>query len=200
MSVNLSKGQKIDLTKQSTGLRRIVVGLGWDQMEQSGGGFLKSLFGSGGAAIDCDASAIVCDANGKRTKNGDLVYYGNLQHSSGSIKHMGDNLTGEGEGDDEQIVVDLQSLPAVYQKIVFVVNIYQAASRHQHFGMIRNAFIRVVDADSNQELCKYNLSDNYNGMTAMVFGEVCRENNQWLFHAIGNGTQDTTLQEIVNRY
>lgn len=113
---------------------------------------------------------------------------------------MGDNLTGAGDGDDEQIVVDLERIPAQYDRIVLVVNIYQADKRKQHFGMIQNAFIRIVDSRNNQELCKYNLSDNYDGMTAMIFGEVYRHNGEWKFNAIGSGTQDVQLGQLANRF
>ena len=109
---------------------------------------------------------------GKLLDRNDIIYFGNLTHGSRSVQHMGDNLTGAGEGDDEQIVIELHSVPAEYDRIVFVVNIYQAVQRHQHFGMIQNAFIRIVDARNNQELCRYNLSENYDNMTAMIFGEA----------------------------
>ena len=113
---------------------------------------------------------------------------------------MGDNLTGAGEGDDEQIVVDLARIPAEYDKVVLVVNIYQAVQRKQHFGLIENAFIRLVDARNNNEMCKYDLTENYSGMTAMIFGEVYRHNGEWKFNAIGQGTNDPGLGELANRY
>ena len=149
--------------------------------------------------IDCDASVFVC-VNGHLMGTDDIVYFGNLTHKSSCIRHMGDNLTGAGEGDDEQIMVDLASMPSQYDKLVVVVNIYQAAQRKQHFGMIENAFIRIVDADNNQEMCKYNLSENYDGMTAMIFGELYRYNNEWKFNAIGQGTRDNGLGELANRF
>ena len=130
----------------------------------------------------------------------DVVYYGNLTHRSGAVRHCGDNLTGAGDGDDEQIIVELAKVPAEYDKIVFTVNIYQAYQRKQNFGMIRNAFIRVVDADSGKELCKYNLSENYDGKTAMIFGEVYRYNGEWKFGAIGEPTNDPSINETVQRY
>lgn len=143
-----------------------------DEAKPSGGGGLfGALFGSSShQAIDCDASAIMLK-NGKFTDKTDLVYFGNLKHKSGTVNHMGDNLTGAGEGDDEQIVIDLSRVPAEYDKIVIVVNIYQAVKRKQHFGMIQNAFIRLVDARNNKEMCKYNLTENYSGMTAMILGK-----------------------------
>ena len=114
--------------------------------------------------------------------------------------HMGDNLTGAGDGDDEQITIDLENIPAVYDKIVIVVNIYQAVQRRQEFGMIRNAFIRLVDASTNKEILKYNLTENYSGMTAMIFGEVYRHNGEWKFSAVGQGTTDPGLGELASRY
>ncbi|MDE5792905.1 MAG: TerD family protein, partial [Oscillospiraceae bacterium] len=150
-------------------------------------------------AIDCDASAFAC-VDGKIISNKDIVYFGNLIHQSKAIQHMGDNLTGEGNGDDEQIIVNLESLPSAYDKVVFVVNIYQAKERNQHFGMIQNAFIRVCDADTNQELCRYNLSENYQNMTAMVFGEIYRHNGQWKFNAIGQATSDNDIKALARRF
>lgn len=113
---------------------------------------------------------------------------------------MGDNLTGAGEGDDEQIAIDLAHVPAEYDRIVIVVNIYHAFKRNQHFGMIQNAFIRLVDAGNNREMCRYNLTENYSGMTGMVFGEVYRYNNEWKFNAIGQGTNDGSISDLVKRY
>ena len=150
MSVSLQKGQKISLTKGNEGLSKVIIGLGWDEAAKSKGGLFGSLFGSSGPAIDCDASAFVLQ-NGKLTDKKDIVYFGNLKHYTGTVQHMGDNLTGAGEGDDEQIVVDLARVPAEYDRIVLVVNIYQAVQRRQHFGMIQNAFIRIVDARNNQD-------------------------------------------------
>ena len=174
-----------------------MVGLGWDAAE-SEGGFLKKLF-SGKKEIDCDASVFLCKG-GKLTDKDDVVYFNNLKHKSGAIQHMGDNLTGEGEGDDEQIFVDLDRLPADYDKLVFVVNIYQAVQRNQHFGMIKNAFIRIVDNETGEELIHYNLSDNYDNMLAMVAGEVYKRGNDWKFNAVGNGTTDPGLGELSKRF
>ncbi len=201
MSVNLVKGQKVELRKESGDtLNRVIVGLGWDEADQKPGGFLKGLFGGGSNSnsIDCDASAFVLQ-NGKLMSNSDVVYYANLTHSSGAVQHMGDNLTGAGDGDDEQIVVDLQKLPQSYDKIVFVVNVFACRERGQHFGMIRNAFIRICD-ERGTEMCRYNLSENYEGMTAMIFGELYRYNGSWKFSAIGQPTQDAKVSELANRY
>lgn len=202
MSVSLQKGQKVDLTKGNAGLSRIVVGLGWDEAKPEKKGLLGGLLGGRNAesAFDCDAMAFVCDANGKITNTSDVVFFNNLTHPSGAIQHMGDNLTGAGEGDDEQIIVNLTAVPEMYSKIVFTVSIYQARQRQQHFGKIENAFIRIVDAATNQELCKYNLSDNYTNMTSVIFGEVYRHNGEWKFNAIGQGTTDDGVAEMARRF
>lgn len=194
MSISLQKGQKVSLSKDNAGLSKIIVGLGWDEIQKP-----RGFFSVKPAAIDCDASAILLK-NGKFVDRKDLVYFGNLNHESRTVQHMGDNLTGAGDGDDEQIVIDLARVPQVYDRIVIVVNIYQAVQRRQHFGMIQNAFIRLVDARNNTEMCKYNLTENYSGMTAMIFGEVYRHNGEWKFNAIGQGTSDPGLGELTKRY
>lgn len=195
MSVNLQKGQKVDLTKGNAGLKSLVVGLGWDEAPKKFSLFNKQ------EDIDCDASAIlITESTGKLAGPVDIVYYGQLQHRSGAVRHCGDNLTGAGDGDDEQIIVELNKVPSEYNKIVFVVTIYQARERKQQFGMIRNAFIRIVDADSGTELCKYNLSENYEGKTAMIFGEVYRYNGEWKFGAIGEPTNDNGIADIAARF
>lgn len=203
MSVSLQKGQKVSLSKEGKeGLNKIIVGLGWDEVQQGGGkGLLGALFGGGATKqdIDCDASALVL-RDGKLSAQKDIIYFGNLKHSSGAIMHMGDNLTGAGDGDDEQIVIELNRVPEQYDRIVMVVNIYNAAKRHQHFGMIRNAFIRVVDARNGQELLRYNLSDNYDNMTAMIFGEVYRHGDEWKFNAIGQATTDDSVGDLAKRF
>lgn len=195
MSVNLQKGQKVDLTKGNAGLKSLVVGLGWDEAPKKFSLFNKQ------EDIDCDASAIlITESSGKLAGPVDVVYYGQLMHRSGAIRHCGDNLTGAGDGDDEQIIVELDKVPKEYSKIVFVVTIYQARERKQQFGMIRNAFIRIVDADTGSELCKYNLSENYEGKTAMIFGEVYRYNGEWKFGAIGEPTNDNGISDIAARF
>ncbi|MBR4224329.1 MAG: TerD family protein [Oscillospiraceae bacterium] len=195
MSISLQKGQKVSLSKEAAGLSTLIVGLGWDEVEQASRGF----FAPKPQPIDCDAFAVLLK-NGKITDKRDIVYFGNLTHFSKSVKHMGDNLTGAGEGDDEQIVIDLNTVPADYDRIVIAVNIYDCVNRKQHFGMIRNAFIRLVDARNNKEMCIYNLTENYSGMTAMIFGEVYRYNGEWKFSAMGQGTNDTSIGTFVNRY
>lgn len=195
MSISLQKGQKVSLSKGNAGLSKVIIGLGWDEVKKAKGGF----FAPKPQAVDCDASALVLK-NGYLADAKDTVYFGNLRHPSGTIQHMGDNLTGAGDGDDEQIIVDLDKVPADYDRIVLVVNIYQAISKKQHFGMIQNAFIRIIDAKTNQELCIYNLTEDYSGMTAMIFGEVYRRSGEWKFNAIGQGTNDPGIRELSKRY
>ncbi len=195
MSVSLQKGQKVSLSKDNAGLSKVIVGLGWDEAKPAKRGF----FAPKPQPIDCDASAILL-MNGKLCANDDVIYFNNLRHKTGTVQHMGDNLTGAGDGDDEQIVVDLAAIPEQYDRIVIVVNIYQAYQRKQHFGMIENAFIRLVDARNNTEMCKYNLSEDYTNMTAMIFGEIYRHSGEWKFNAVGQGTQDPGLGELVNRF
>lgn len=152
MSVSLVKGQKINLSKEVEGLKKVIVGLGWDAAKQG-------LFGHK-PNIDCDASAIIL---GKGNKYKGVVYYGDRSAEDGCVYHHGDNLTGDGDGDDEQIIVNLEKMPADVEKIVFVVNIYACTSRKQDFSLVQNAFIRLVDDASKKEICKYNLSENYAG-------------------------------------
>lgn len=202
MAINLQKGQRVDLTKGNPGLTKILVGLGWDPVEnRGGGGLFGSLFGGGGGAnIDCDASVIMLSEGDKLKSNSDVIYFGNLKSSDGSVQHTGDNLTGDGDGDDEQINVDLSRVPSHIQKLVFVVNIYDCVKRKQHFGMIKNAFIRIVNPSNNQELIHYNLTDDYNGKTSLVVGELYRHGSDWKFGAVGNGTNAASLGDLVRTY
>ena len=199
--VNLKKGEKINLTKSDAGLRKIMVGLGWDEAQPQQHG-LRALFAAKPADIDCDASVILCGENGKLIPSKDFcIYFGNLRHSSGAVVHQGDNLTGGGEGDDEQIMVDLSIMPPEVAKLVFVVNIYDANVRRQHFGMIRNAFIRLVNTKNNTEICRYNLTDDYSGSTGLIVGELFRSGNEWQFNAIGKGVAEASrLQKLVDMY
>lgn len=201
MAINLQKGQRIDLTKGNPGLSNILVGLGWDPVENRGGGFLGALFGGGGQPnIDCDASVIMLGDGDRLLDKNDVIYFGNLNSRDGSVKHTGDNLTGHGDGDDEQILVDLSRVPSHIQKLVFVVNIYDCVRRRQHFGMIRNAYIRVVDRSNGTELIRYNLSEDYSGKTSLVVGEIYRHGNDWKFAAVGMGTTAGSLGELVRTY
>ncbi len=204
MSVNLQKGQKISLKKSDgSGLKKVMVGLGWDEAQPATKGW-KALFAVKPQDIDCDASVIVCGQDGKiisSNMNQTCVYYGNLKHPSGAIVHQGDNLTGAGEGDDEQIMVDLSLLPADVCKLVFVVNIYDADVRKQHFGMIQNAFIRIVDLSSRNEICRFNLTEDYSGKTGMVVGEIYKYEGEWKFNAIGQGvTGASRVTRLIEMY
>ncbi|WP_018503734.1 TerD family protein [Parafrankia discariae] len=175
MGVSLSKGGNVSLTKEAPGLTNIVVGLGWDVRTTTGADF------------DLDASAIACRADGKVVSDGHFIFFNNLKSPEGAIEHQGDNLTGEGEGDDEKINVDLAGLPTEIDKIVFPVSIYDADSRSQSFGQVRNAFIRVVNAAGQTEIARYDLTEDASTETAMVFGEVYRHGAEWKFRAVGQG-------------
>ncbi|MEK6263271.1 MAG: TerD family protein [Clostridium sp.] len=187
MGVNLIKGQKVDLTKGNSALKALVVGLGWDSS-------------NGGKTIDCDASALMLGENGKLSNTKSIIYFGNKKSKCNSVIHQGDNLTGAGDGDDEQIVIDLVKVPDDISKIVFVVNIYNCASKGQHFGMIKNAYIRIMDKSANGELVKFNLSDDYNNMTSLIMGEVYRNKGEWKFTAIGEGSTATSITELSAKY
>ncbi len=178
MPINLQKGQKVDLTKGNPSLKNIMVGLGWD----------VNVFDSG-ADFDLDAAAFMVGENGKCPTEKEFIFYGNLEHSSGALKHMGDNLTGEGEGDDEQIEVDLTKIPANVSRVVFTVTIYDAEVRRQNFGQVSNAFIRIVDVATDGELIRYDLGEDFSIETAVVVGELYRHNGEWKFNAIGSGFQ-----------
>ena len=175
MSVSLSKGGNVSLTKEAPGLSAVVVGLGWDARTTTGQDF------------DLDASAIGVNASGQVASPSHFVFFNNLQSPDGAIQHSGDNLTGEGAGDDEQIRVNLAALPADLDKIVFPVSIYDAESRGQNFGQVRNAFIRIVNQADDTEIARYDLSEDASTETAMVFGELYRNNDEWKFRAVGQG-------------
>ncbi len=178
MAVNLSKGQKVDLTKGKPGLSRILVGLGWDINRYDGG-----------APFDLDAAAFLLNGSGRVSSDADFVFYKNLKHASESVEHMGDNLTGEGEGDSEQIKVNLSMVPADVERIAFTVTIYDADVRRQNFGQVDNSYIRVVDETSNMELLRFDLGEEFSIETAVVVGELYRYHGEWKFNAIGSGFQ-----------
>jgi tellurium resistance protein TerD len=178
MPVNLTKGQKVDLTKGKPSLKKLMVGLGWDVNRYDGGG-----------DFDLDAAAFLLGADGKVLSDAEFVFYGNLKHASEAVEHMGDNLTGEGDGDDEQIMVDLSKVPANVEKIAFTVTIYEAEQRRQNFGQVSNSFIRIVDEVNNEELIRYDLGEDFSIETAVVVGELYRHNGEWKFNAIGSGFQ-----------
>ncbi len=178
MAISLTKGQKVSLNKNNPGLKDMVVGLGWDVNRYDTGG-----------AFDLDAAAFLLTENGKISRTEDFIFYGNLEHPSGAVKHLGDNLTGVGDGDDEQIVIDLSLVPENIQKIAFTVTIYDAEVRRQNFGQVSNAFIRIYNKANGEELLRYDLGEDFSIETAAVFGELYRHNGEWKFNAIGSGYQ-----------
>ena len=195
MAINLKKGQRISLTKEDPSLKQIMCGLGWDVAPKSGGFF------GGNKQFDLDSSVLCLDAEKKLRDVKDIIYFGNLRHSSSAIAHQGDNLTGAGEGDDEVINIDLPLIPADISYLVFAINIYKCNQRHQDFGMVENAFVRLVNRANNQELARYNLSGSeYQGMTGMILAEVYRHNNEWKMAAVGNGFKIGTLADIAKIY
>jgi tellurium resistance protein TerD len=175
MSVSLSKGGNVSLTKEAPGLTAVLIGLGWDIRTTSGADF------------DLDASALMLDANGKILSDQHFVFFNNLTSPDGSVQHTGDNRTGEGEGDDEAIKVNLVAVPAEVDRVVFVASIYDADTRGQSFGQVRNAFIRVVNQADNSEITRYDLTEEASTETAMVFGEAYRYSAEWKFRAVGQG-------------
>lgn len=178
MPISLQKGQKVNLTKGNPGLSKVVVGLGWDVNQ----------FDTGGE-FDLDAAAFLLADTGKITKSEDFVFYGNLKHPSGSVEHMGDNRTGAGEGDDEQIRIDLSRVPENLTKIAFTATIYEPEQRRQNFGQVNNAFIRIYNEETGEELLRYDLGEDFSIETAVVFGELYKNNGEWKFNAIGSGYQ-----------
>ncbi|MBQ2407343.1 MAG: TerD family protein [Lachnospiraceae bacterium] len=178
MPVSLQKGQKVSLTKGNPGLKKVVVGLGWD----------VNAFDTGGD-FDLDTAAFLLTDAGKVASSDDFVFYGNLSHKSGSVAHMGDNLTGAGDGDDEQIKIDLSLVPPTVTRIAFTCTIYEAEKRHQNFGQVSNAFIRIYNEENGEELLRYDLGEDFSIETAVVFGEVYRNGEEWKFNAIGSGYQ-----------
>ena len=196
MSINLKKGQRISLKKEAPGLEKVMCGLGWDVAKKS------SLFGLfKGDEFDLDASVLCLTARNKLKSKSDVIYFGNLRHQSGAITHLGDNLTGKGEGDDEEILVDLPQVSGDITKLVFVVNIYNALQRKQDFGQVKNAFVRLVDLKNNQEIARYNLSgETYQGATGMILAEVYRQEDDWKMAAVGEGIKVNGLQEMMNHY
>ena len=175
MPVSLSKGGNVSLSKEAPGLKDIVIGLGWDTRSTDG------------SAFDLDASMFMLKTDEKVRGDGDFIFYNNMKSGDGSVEHLGDNTTGEGEGDDEQIKVNLDGVPQDVAKLSVGVTIHEADTRNQNFGMVSNAFIRVVNGSDNSEIARYDLSEDASTETAMLFGEVYRNNNEWKFKAIGQG-------------
>jgi tellurium resistance protein TerD len=187
MPVSLSKGGNVSLSKEAPGLTSVIVGLGWDVRTTTGTDF------------DLDASAIVVDASGRVLSDAHFVFFNNLKTPDGAVEHTGDNLTGAGEGDDEQIRVNLAALPPNAERIVFPVSIYDGVNRGQSFGQVRNAFIRVVNAAGGTEIARYDLTEDASTETAMIFGEVYRHGSEWKFRAVGQGYA-SGLQGIAQDY
>ena len=176
MAISLKKGQKVDLTKTNPGLKEILIGLGWDTNKYDGG-----------FDFDLDSSVFLLGADSKVTGSGDFIFFNNLKHSSGSVEHLGDNLTGAGDGDDEEIKIDLSKVPANIEKIAFTVTIYDADVRKQNFGQVENAFIRVFDELNGKELIRYDLDEDFSIETAVIVGELYRNKGEWKFNAVGSG-------------
>lgn len=187
MSVSLSKGGNVSLSKEAPGLTAVTVGLGWDTRTTTGVDF------------DLDASAIMCDTSGKVISDKHFVFFNNLTSPDGAVQHLGDNLTGEGDGDDEQINVNLATLGPEVDRVVVPVSIYAATDRGQNFGQVRNAFIRVVNGTGGTEIARYDLSEDASTETAMVFGELYRSGSEWKFRAVGQGYA-TGLEGIARDY
>lgn len=175
MAVSLQKGGNVSLSKEAPGLSKVTVGLGWDPRVTDG------------AEFDLDASVFVCGEDGKVLSDKHFVFYNNTKSPDGSVEHTGDNKTGEGDGDDEQVNINLGEVPADVKKLVFAVTIHEAGTRNQNFGQVANAFMRVINQDGEKELARYDLSEDYSVETAMIFGEVYRHNDEWKFKAIGAG-------------
>ncbi|MBA4115365.1 MAG: TerD family protein [Rubrobacter sp.] len=175
MAISLSKGGNVSLSKEDPNLKKVIVGLGWD------------VRATDGAAYDLDASVFIVNEQNKVRSDSDFIFYNNLRSSDGSVEHTGDNLTGEGEGDDEQVKVDLEKIPGDVNKLVFSVTIHEAETRRQSFGQVSGAFIRVVNGESNNEIVRYDLSEDASTETAMLFGEVYRHSGEWKFRAVGQG-------------
>lgn len=175
MAISLNKGGRLSLSKESPGLNRVLVGLGWDARATDGADF------------DLDASAFLLNASGKARSEADFIFYNQLRSTCGSVEHTGDNLTGAGDGDDEVIKIELNKVPAEVEKIAFTVTIHEAEARRQNFGQVGSAYIRIVNADNNTEIARYDLAEDASTETAMIFGELYRHSGEWRFTAVGQG-------------
>jgi tellurium resistance protein TerD len=175
MAISLQKGGNVSLTKTDPDLRAVLVGLGWSART------------SDGADFDLDASLFMIGANGKVRGDADFIFYNQLKSSCGSIEHTGDNKTGEGDGDDEALKITLAGVPSEIERLVIAVTIHDAAARKQNFGMVQDAFVRIVNLDSNAEIVRFDLSEDYSTETAMIFAEIYRHNGEWKFKAVGQG-------------
>ena len=188
MAISLQKGQRVDLTKDRPSLKNVLIGLGWDINHYDGE-----------TDFDLDASAFMTKANGKVGNENDFIFYGNLNHISGSVQHMGDNRTGEGDGDDEVIKVQLDKIPSDYDTISFTVTIYEAEKRLQNFGMVENAYVRLIDEDTGEELVRFDLTEDFSTETALVVAEIYKRDGQWKFAAIVSG-YDGGLKALCKEY
>ncbi|KUP08240.1 chemical-damaging agent resistance protein C [Bacillus coahuilensis m2-6] len=188
MAIQLSKGQRIDLTKHDPGLKHILIGLGWDVKQFDGA-----------IDFDLDASAFLLDSQGKCRNDLDFIFYNNLQSPDGSVTHTGDNRTGAGDGDDEQVKIDLSKVPQDVDKVAFTVTIHDAAQRRQNFGQVSNAFVRLENAETGNEIVRYDLGEDFSIETAVVFCEIYRHRGDWKFNAVGAGYQGG-LHALVQSY
>ena len=178
MAISLVKGQKIDLTKGNPSLKKVIIGLGWDTNKYSGG-----------FDFDLDASVFLVGSNGKTNHDEDFIFYNNLESRNKAVIHTGDNRTGEGEGDDEQIILEFDKMPADVDKMAVTVTIYEAMERGQNFGQVSNAYVRVIDEATGSELIRYDLGEDFSVETAIVVCEIYRHNGEWKFSAVGSGFQ-----------
>jgi tellurium resistance protein TerD len=176
MGINLAKGQRVDLTKTNPGLTKVIIGLGWDTNHYHGG-----------QDFDLDASAFLTDANSRVIQDTDFIFYNNLVHASGGVEHTGDNRTGEGDGDDEQIKINFSKVPSNIHRIAITVTIHEAEARNQNFGQVSNAFVRVMDEESEREILRFDLGEDFSVETAVVICELYRHNGDWKFSAVGSG-------------
>ncbi len=188
MVVQLSKGQRIDLTKNDPFLKKMIIGLGWDVKQFDGG-----------QDFDLDASAFVLNASGKCRSEKDFIFYNNLTSADGSIIHTGDNRTGEGDGDDEQLKIDLSKIPNDVDKIAITVTIHDAENRRQNFGQVSNAFVRLENEETGNEVLQFDLGEDFSIETAVVFCELYRSGQEWKFNAVGAGYQGG-LSDLVKAY
>lgn len=200
MAIQLKKGNSISLKKEAPKLNQIMLGLGWDMVTQPQKTGLFGFLESSAAEIDLDASVLCLDQSDRLTSTNNVIYYKNLSHPSNAIRHLGDNLTGQGDGDDERIIVELDQVPDDISTLLFVVNIYKGQKRKQNFSAIRNAFVRLVDLSTNQEIASYELSESaYTNQTLMKMAELRRTDSGWQMKAIGEGLQ-STLDNLISDY
>ncbi|MBS4536927.1 TerD family protein [Clostridium sp. D2Q-11] len=188
MAINLKKGERIDLTKSNPGLKQAIIGLGWDTNKYAGG-----------ADFDLDASVFMVGSDGNVKNDEDFIFYNNLEHPTKSVIHTGDNRTGEGEGDDEAIIIDFGKVPSHIDKIAITVTIHDAVNRAQNFGQVTNAFVRVLNKENDNEILRYDLTEDFSIETALIFCELYRHNNEWKFSAVGSGFQGG-LESLCKNY